>query len=123
MADDKQQKRVVFEGSSREALSAFPKDAKRDIGFQLERMQEGLEPNRWKPMNRVGRGVIEIIVDTGDAFRVFCVAKFQDAIHVLHAFQKTTRKTSKHDIDIGKQRYRKLAEAIAKGQQGHRSGK
>ena len=61
-------------------------------------------------MPTVGDGVIEITINIGDAFRVFYVAKFKDAIHVLHAFQKKTRKTAKGDIDLGKQRYRALME-------------
>lgn len=65
-------------------------------------------------MPTVGAGVREIIVNTGDAFRVFYVAKFEDAIYVLHAFQKTTRKTSTRDIEQGRRRYRELLAMRAK---------
>ena len=61
-------------------------------------------------MPSVGAGVNEIIVETGDAFRVFYIAKFDQKIYVLHAFQKTTQQTAKHDLDRGRKLYRELVE-------------
>lgn len=93
-------------GSSREDLSAFPKDAKVIAGHQLNRVQDGLEPDVFKPMPTVGSGTAEIIVDVGDQYRVFYIAKLKSAIYVLHAFQKNSQKTSQHDIEIAAKRYR-----------------
>ena len=60
-------------------------------------------------MSAVGRGVREIrIRDAGGAFRVLYVAKFDDAVYVLHCFQKKTQKTSKADLNLAAQRYRDL---------------
>lgn len=59
-------------------------------------------------MRTVGPGVQEIVIDTGDAFRVFYVAKFDEAIYVLHAFQKKTEKTSDRDIARAKGIYREV---------------
>ena len=60
----------------------------------LDKIQRGFEPNDWKPMNTVGRGVREIrIRDASGAFRVIYVAKLADAVYVLHCFQKKTEKT------------------------------
>ena len=57
-------------------------------------------------MNAVGPGVREIrIRDATGAFRVLYVAKFEDAIYVLHCFQKKTQKTSKADLNLAAQRY------------------
>ncbi len=52
-------------------------------------------------MPTVGPGVREIRIRAGGAYRVFYVAKFEEVIYVLHAFQKKTQKTVKQDIEIG----------------------
>ena len=97
---------VQFEGSSLDDLRAFPLSARREAGHQIDRVQNGLEPLGWKPMKSVGSGVQEIrIRDVAGAFRVIYVAKFADAVHVLHCFQKTSAKTSKVDIDLASKRY------------------
>lgn len=59
-------------------------------------------------MNTVGQGVQELRVRTGDAYRVFYVARFEEAVYVLHAFQKKTQKTARKDIAMGKQRFKDL---------------
>lgn len=102
-------KPVEFRGSSLEDLRAFPPTARREAGHQLDQVQHGWEPDDWKPMNAVGQGVNEIrIRDDAGAFRVLYVAKFADAIHVLHCFQKKTGKTSKADVELAARRYREL---------------
>jgi len=64
-------------------------------------------------MKTVGAGVKEIrIKDSGDAYRVLYVAKFEDAVYVLHCFQKTTRKTSKTDLELATTRYRELINEV-----------
>jgi putative addiction module killer protein len=84
-------------------LRAFPEQARRDAGYQLSRVQQGLMPNDWKPMNAVGSGVYEIRIHTGTEHRVFYVAKYDDAIYVLHAFEKRTRQTRQADIAMARQ--------------------
>ena len=70
-------------------------------------MQRGREPDDWKSINTVGPGVKEIrIRDAEGAFRVIYVAKFEDAVYVLHCFQKKSQKTRKADLDLADQRYR-----------------
>jgi phage-related protein len=59
-------------------------------------------------MPTVGLGVEEIRIRTEDAYRIFYVAKFAEAVYVLHAFQKKTQKTSKLDIEIGQKRYQQI---------------
>lgn len=100
---------IHFCGTSQDDLRSFPQDAKADAGYQLHRIQEGLDPNDWKPMKTVGAGVIEIrIAEKSGAFRVFYVANRPDAIYILHAFQKTTQKTEKRDIDLAKARMKEV---------------
>lgn len=102
-------KPVEFRGDSLDRLREFPKEARREAGFQLDRVQRGLEPFDWKPMASVGAAVSEIRVrDESGAFRVLYVAKFEDAVYVLHCFQKKTQATSKRDVDLAEKRYREL---------------
>lgn len=99
-------KPVAWLGDSLECVREFPDAAKHEAGYQLERVQAGKEPADWKPMPSVGLGVNEIRVREGGAFRVIYVAKFPEAVYVLHAFQKKARKTPKAEIDISRERYR-----------------
>jgi len=111
-------KDLEWVGSSLEDLRAFPADARAVAGHQLWQVQNGSMPDEFKPMPAIGPGAYEIIIDTGDAFRVFFVAKFGEAIYVLHAFQKKTKKTSHHDIARGEQLYRD----VVKERQRRRGG-
>lgn len=104
---------IEFRGNSLDDLRAFPLVARREAGYQLDQLQNGQEPDDWKPMNTVGQGVNEIrIWDAAGAFRVIYVAKFADAIYVLHCFKKKTEKTSKVDLDLAAKRYRDLLKEI-----------
>ena len=97
-------KQLAWLGSSLQDVKAFPSKAKADIGYQLYKVQMGLEPSDWKPMSSVGRGVREIRVHTGIEYRVLYIAKFKEVIYILHAFDKKTRKTTKEDIELGRKR-------------------
>ena len=106
-------KPVEFLGNSLDDLRAFPLEARREAGYQLDRVQSGQAPNDWKPMNTVGQGVKEIrIRDAAGIFRVIYVAKFIDAIYVLHCFPKKTAQTSNADLDIAAKRYRDLLKEL-----------
>ena len=92
-----------------DALRNFPQSVRRDAGFQLDKVQHGKEPDDWKPMTAIGSGVKEIrIRDLAGAFRVVYLAKLEDAVYVLHCFQKKTQETSQQDIDIAKTRFKDL---------------
>lgn len=101
-------KTLIWLGSSRRDLRLFPALARRLAGFQLRRVQQGLEPDDWKPMQAVGPGVREIRVHAVGAHRVFYVATRPEGIYVLHAFEKKTQKTSAQDLRIGRDRFRAL---------------
>ncbi len=102
-------KRIAFVGSALEAPRDFPADARREAGYQLDRVQRGLAPDDWKPMPAIGPGVREIRVrDDHGAFRVVYIATIGDRVHVLHAFQKKTQQTAKRDIDLAIKRLRQL---------------
>ena len=106
-------KPVRFLGSSLDDLRAFPTSARKEAGFQLDKVQNGEPPGDWKPMKTVGQGVQEIrIRDDAGAFRVIYVARFVDAVYVLHCFQKKTQVTSKPDLDLATKRYRDLIKEL-----------
>ena len=104
-------KPVDFCGDSLDALRAFPESAKREAGYQLDKVQHGLEPDDWKPMSSIGSGVKEVrIWDEAGTFRVIYVAKLADAVYVLHCFQKKTEQTSEKDIKLARRRFKELME-------------
>jgi phage-related protein len=106
-------KTVEFRGSTLDDLRAFPPSARREAGHQLDQVQNGREPDDWKPMSSVGQGVQEIrIRDKAGAFRVVYVAKFADVVYVLHCFQKKTQKTGKTDLELASRRYRELTQEL-----------
>lgn len=96
-------------GSALDGVKAFPEDARQRAGFELYRIQQGLEATDWKPMQTVGTGVREIRIQTGSSFRVLYVAKFAEAIYVLHAFEKKSQRAAKRDLDLAQQRLVELS--------------
>jgi len=101
-------KRLRFVGSSLDDLRDFPDEARRAAGFELHAVQCGHEPSDWKPMQVIGPGAKEIRIHVLGEWRVIYVAKLHDAVYVLHAYQKKTRKTSRDDIDLARQRYKQI---------------
>jgi phage-related protein len=102
-------KPVVFHGSALDDLRLFPTEARREAGYQLDKVQNGQEPSDWNPMPVVGEGVKEIrIRDRIGIYRVIYLAKLMDAVHVLHCFQKKTQQTSEKDVGVAHKRYQEL---------------
>lgn len=98
-----------FIGSSLDDLKTFPQDPRKEMGHQLDLVQQGFDPDDWKPFPAVGKGVREIRVkDVTGIYRAMYIAKFDDAVYVLHCFQKKTEATSKKDVDLAKDRFRML---------------
>ncbi len=105
-------KAIRWVGSSYEDLLAFPSETRKEAGFQLGKVQAGLDPTDWKPFNEAGAGTREIrIKDSSGIYRVMFIAKFEEAIYVLHCFQKKTQATSRHDKAIAEARYRAVVKA------------
>ena len=102
-------KPVRFLGDSLERLREFPEDARNDAGYQLEQVQRGEQPDDFKPMSSIGKGVEEIRVrDDSGIYRVIYTARLADAVYVLHAFQKKTQATSKRDMATARERFAQL---------------
>ena len=101
-------KPVRWRGASHAAMRELPGDARFEAGHELNRLQQGLDPVNWKPMSTIGPGVAEIRVYAGREYRVFYLARFAEAVYVLHVFEKKSRKTSGLDLELGRVRYRQL---------------
>lgn len=104
-----QEKDILWVGSSYEDLLAFPVGVRKQAGFQLGKIQVGLESDDWKPFGEVGAGVQEIrLRDRSGAYRIMYIAKFDEVVYVLHCFQKKTQATSSRDKEIAKRRYQSI---------------
>ena len=102
-------KPIQFLGNALKCLRDFPEDARQDAGYQLDKVQRGEQPDDFKPMPSIGKGVEEIrIWDDEGTYRVIYTARMANAVVVLHAFQKKTQSTSKHDLDISRERFAQL---------------
>jgi phage-related protein len=103
-------KPVRFVGDSLERLRQFPEDARQDAGYQLEKIQRGEQPDDFKPMPTIGRGVEELrIWDESGTYRVIYTARLKDCVAVLHAFQKKSRTTSPRDVELARTRWLALS--------------
>ncbi|MCG7983805.1 MAG: type II toxin-antitoxin system RelE/ParE family toxin [Candidatus Thiodiazotropha lotti] len=103
-------KGIVFVGRSLDVIRKLPVEIKREAGHQLDRVQHGLDPVDWKPMTSIGQGVREIRIQQEGQWRVIYIAKFDEAIYVLHAFRKKTQKTSKPDVEIAKRALKEIVQ-------------
>lgn len=106
-------KNLDFRGSSLAGLRDFPDPARRESGYQIDKVQHGLDPDNWKPMEPIGAGVKEIRVrDDSGIYRVLYVAKFAETVYVLHCFKKTTPKISRGDKTLAIKRYKNLMKEL-----------
>ena len=103
-------KGIEFLGTSLKMVREFPALAKKEAGYQLDRVQRGLDPTDWKPMKSVGQSVREIRIQHEGQYRVIYVASFEKRVYVLHAFQKKTQKTGKHDLDTARRALKEVVE-------------
>ncbi len=103
-------KEIRWAGSSYKDLCSFPVAARHEAGYALYLVQSGLEPADWKPMSSIGAGVREIRLHQGGEHRVLYVAKFEEAVYVLHAFEKKTQRTPKRDLNLAKTRLIEIEE-------------
>lgn len=100
---------LYWVGTSLDDLKEFPVEVVQMVGYQLHLIQSGMEPSDWKPMKTVWQGAREIRVrESKNAYRVFYVLVNRDGVYVLHAFQKSTKATTQHDINLAKRRYHEV---------------
>lgn len=101
-------KDLAWVGRALAELREFPADVRRHAGHQLHLVQLGLQPDNWRPMPSVGPGVVEIRLHGDTEHRIFYVANVPDAVYVLHAFMKKTRKTAQIDVELGRENLKEL---------------
>jgi phage-related protein len=102
-------KPLRFLGDSLKRLRDLPAEARQDVGYQLDKVQRGKQPDDFKPMPTIGAGVEEIRVrDETGAYRVIYFARLTEAVFVLHVFQKKTQATSIRDIGLARDRFTQL---------------
>jgi phage-related protein len=97
---------IRWVGDSKEILSAFPQEIKSTFGYSLRRLQKGLVPDcDARRMESIGKGVWELKTsDERTWYRLIYLTRIGDAFYVLHAFEKSSRKTDRRDIEIAKSR-------------------
>ncbi len=102
---------VAWLGDSLDVLRRFPAAIQGDLGYALERVQRGQMPPDSKPMKTVGPGVYELRDQDERAwYRVFYLKKIENVIYVLHCFEKRTAQTEQTDIEVAKERLKRLRE-------------
>jgi phage-related protein len=99
---------IHWAGDSKEILSSFPPEVKSVLGYSLRRLQKGLFPDCGaRRMEAIGKGVWELkTADERTWYRVIYLTRIGDALYVLHAFEKKSRKTGRRDLEIAKSRLR-----------------
>ncbi|HRC85207.1 MAG TPA: type II toxin-antitoxin system RelE/ParE family toxin [Thermoanaerobaculia bacterium] len=100
------EKPIVWVGTALSELRGLPEEARRRLGYQLHRLQLGFEPVDWKPVASVGVGVYELRIHEPGEYRVFSVARFPEALYVLHSLEKKERRTPRAALDLVRRRYR-----------------
>ncbi len=97
---------IFWLGDAKEVLSAFPKEIKSVLGYSLRRLQKGLLPDcEARRMESIGKGVWELKAsDERTWYRVIYLTRINGALYVLHAFEKTSRKTDRRDLEMAKSR-------------------
>jgi phage-related protein len=107
-------KPIQWLGDSLANVREFSELGRYHVGRELRRVQKGEMPTDWKPMITVGPGVAEIRIHAANEYRIIYIAKFAEAVYVLHSFIKKTQQTSKRDIGLAAKRYRELQQERAK---------
>jgi phage-related protein len=98
-------KELVWIASSLKELREFPEDVRQVMGFALFTAQSGGKHVAAKPLQGYrGAGVLEVVDDyDGDTYRTVYTVRFAEAVYVLHAFQKKSKRgvaTPKNEIEI-----------------------
>ena len=97
------EKPIYWVGTSYKDLLSFPEEAKREAGYQLHRVQNGLDPEDWKPFNTAGSGVKEIrISEDKNIFRVMYVAKFAEKFMCFIHFKRKHKRLENKILKLPK---------------------
>jgi phage-related protein len=97
-------KPLVWVGSTQDDLRELPKAVRRRVGFELHQIQLGFAPTDWRPVPSVGPGVEELRIHVTGEHRVLYIARYAEAVYVLHVFEKKTRKMRNQDVELARMR-------------------
>jgi phage-related protein len=105
---------IHFEGDSLEVLSSFPDEIKRALGFSLRQLQIGREPtSQTRSLSSIGPGVFELKeADERTWYRAVYLSKVANTIYVLHCFEKDSRKTDRRDMELARQRLKRVMQRL-----------
>ena len=107
-------RQLIFVGDSHRILSGFPEPVQRHVGYALYQAQTGAKHPDAKPLKSIQDGVLEVVSDRrGATFRTVYTVRLQNAVYVLHAFQKKAKHgiaTPKSEIELVKQRLQRAIE-------------
>lgn len=108
------QTEIQWVGDAKEALSVFPQGIRRLLGYSLRRLQEGRAPDcDARRMESIGKGVWELkTADERTWYRVVYLTRIGETIYVLHAFEKSSRKTDQRDLGVAKARFKAVQEQL-----------
>jgi phage-related protein len=96
---------IVWEGDSKDVLSAFPEGVKQNLGFELWQLQQGARPKDYRPLPSIGAGVFELRDQDERAwYRVVYLSRMKDVIYVLHCFEKKGRVMPRKEFETAKRR-------------------
>ena len=110
---DKPEAAIAWEGDSREVIRGFPEEVRSELGIDLQLLQWGEQPSSYRPMQSVGQGVYELRQqDERSWYRVIYLSRIDDVIHVLHCFEKASKKTPKRDIDTARTRLKRVHQRL-----------
>ena len=98
----------MFWGNTRRRLKEFPEEARREAGYELRNVQNGEEPDDWRPMQSICPGAREIRIHRPHEHRVIYIAQFPEAIYVLGAFEKKTQQTPQKEIASARSAYAEI---------------
>ena len=101
-------KKIIWLGKTHEMIKSYSNIVRQEIGYNLGRVQRGMNPHDWKPMSLVGMGVKEIRIHEKNEYRVLYVARFEESIYVLHVFEKKSEQTLMKDINLARKRYMEM---------------
>jgi phage-related protein len=106
--------KVAWEGDSRDVLISFPDGVRNNFGFYLWQLQQGETPTNYRPVTSVGAGVYELRDQDERAwYRVIYLSRINDVIHVLHCFEKKSRRMPRRDFEKAKQRLKVVKSRLA----------
>jgi phage-related protein len=110
---------ILWVADAKEVLSAFPAEVKSVLGYSLRRLQKGLLPDcAARRMESIGDGVWELkTADERTWYRVIYLTRIGNALYVLHAFEKSSRKTDRRDLEIAKSRLKLVHRQLKKAKE------